>query len=93
MKEKISSRLDVPWLREGGVPKLLAVLNRDGEEARAVGGAVRNALLGEPSTEIDIATTAAPEEVRRRVTAAGYKAVPTGIDHGTITVVIDGAPF
>jgi len=93
MKEKISSRLDVPWLREGGVPKLFAVLDRDGEETRAVGGAVRNALLGEPSTEIDIATTAMPEEVQRRVTAAGFKAVPTGIDHGTITVVIDGAPF
>ena len=93
MNENISSRLDVPWLREGGVPKLLAVLNRDGEETRAVGGAVRNALLGEPSAEIDIATTAVPEEVQQRVTAAGFKAVPTGIDHGTITVVIDGAPF
>lgn len=93
MKEKIISRLDVPWLREGGVPKLLAVLNRDGEETRAVGGAVRNALLGEPVKEIDIASTAVPEEVQRRVTAAGFKAVPTGIGHGTITVLVEGIPF
>ncbi len=58
-----------------------------------VGGAVRNALLGLPVGEIDVATTAVPEEVVRRVEAAGWKAVPTGIEHGTITVVIDGHPF
>jgi len=93
MHQKISSRLDVAWLREGGVPKLLAVLNRDGEEARVIGGAVRDALLGEPVREIDVATTAAPEEVERRAVAAGFKAVPTGLKHGTLTVVIDGTPF
>ena len=65
------------------------VLDRDGEEARVVGGAVRNALLGEPISEFDIATTAVPQEVIRRATAAGFKPVPTGIEHGTITVVID----
>ena len=54
-----------------------------------VGGAVRNALLGEPISEFDIATTAVPEEVIRRAAAAGFKPVPTGIEHGTITVVID----
>ena len=58
-----------------------------------VGGAVRNALLGLPVEEIDVATTAVPEEVVRRVTAAGFKPVPTGIEHGTITVVIDKHPF
>ncbi len=83
----------VPWLAGGALPKLLAVLNGDGEEARVVGGAVRNALLDLPSHEIDVATTALPEEVKRRVTAAGYKAVPTGIEHGTITVVVGNAPF
>ncbi len=72
---------------------LLAVLDRDGEEARVVGGAVRNALLGEPLGDIDIATTALPQEVIRRVEAAGFKPVPTGIEHGTITVVADGRPF
>ena len=83
----------VPWLAGGALPKLLAVLDGDGEEARVVGGAVRNALLDLPSHEIDVATTALPEEVKRRVTAAGYKAVPTGIEHGTITVVVGNAPF
>ena len=83
----------VPWLAGGALPKLLAVLDGNGEEARVVGGAVRNALLDLPSHEIDVATTALPEEVKRRVTAAGYKAVPTGIEHGTVTVVVGNAPF
>ena len=51
---------DAAWLREGALARLLAVLDRDGEEARVVGGAVRNALLGEPIGEFDIATTAVP---------------------------------
>jgi poly(A) polymerase len=72
---------------------LLAALNRDGEEARIVGGAVRNALIGEPVADIDVATTCPPEETIRRAQDAGFKAVPTGIEHGTITVVVDGAPF
>jgi len=58
-----------------------------------VGGAVRNALLGLPVSEIDVATTALPDEVRRRVEAAGHKAVPTGIEHGTITAIIDRHPI
>jgi len=81
------------WLTTGGLPRLLSVLDCDGEEARVVGGAVRNALLGMPIAEIDVATTAVPEEVVRRVTAAGFKPVPTGIEHGTVTVVIDKHPF
>lgn len=81
------------WLTRGGVARLLAVLDAGGEEARVVGGAVRNELLGEPVHEVDIATTAVPDAVVRRVTAAGFKPVPTGLAHGTVTVVIDGAPF
>jgi poly(A) polymerase len=81
------------WLSHGEVARLLAVLGRDGEEARVVGGAVRNELLHRAVDEIDVATTAVPEEVARRVEAAGWKAIPTGIAHGTITVVIDGKPF
>jgi poly(A) polymerase len=72
---------------------LLAVLDRDGEEARVVGGAVRNALLGEPVTEWDIATTALPAEVTARGRRAGWKVAPTGIEHGTVTVIIDAIPF
>ncbi len=81
------------WLREGALPRLLAVLDRDGEEARVVGGAVRNQLLGAPVGDIDVATTAVPDEVVRRVKAAGFKPVPTGIEHGTVTVVVEGTPF
>jgi poly(A) polymerase len=81
------------WLTTGALPRLLEVLDRDGEEARVVGGAVRNALLDMPIHEIDVATTAVPEEVVRRVQAAGFKPVPTGIEHGTVTVVIDKHPF
>jgi poly(A) polymerase len=81
------------WLKHGPLPRLLAVLNRDGEEARAIGGAVRDTLLGREPGEIDIATTAPPPEVIRRVEAAGFKAVPTGIDHGTVTVIVDRHPF
>jgi poly(A) polymerase len=84
---------DAAWLTQGDVARLLAVLNSDGQEARVVGGAVRNALLKHPFEEIDVATTAVPEEVARRIEASGWKAVPTGIEHGTITAVIDGKPF
>ncbi len=81
------------WLTSGALPRLLGVLDRDGEEARVVGGAVRNALLEIPIHEIDVATTAVPDVVVKRVTAAGFKPVPTGIEHGTVTVVIDKHPF
>jgi len=84
---------EFPWLRERPLASLLAVLNRDGEEARIVGGAVRNALLRLPHGDIDIATTALPQEVMRRAEAAGFKRVPTGFEHGTVTVVIEGQPF
>ncbi len=84
---------EATWLKAGALPRLLGVLDRDGEQARVVGGAVRNALLAAPIAEIDVATTALPDEVVRRVETAGFKAVPTGIAHGTITVVIDKHPF
>jgi len=81
------------WLERGPLAQLLALLDRDGEEARAIGGAVRDALLGKEPVEVDVATTATPPEVMRRVEAAGFKAVPTGIEHGTVTVVIESRPF
>jgi poly(A) polymerase len=84
---------DAPWLRSGPTARVLALLNGNGEEARVVGGAVRNALLGIPVADIDLATTARPAEVVRRAKAAGIKSVPTGIDHGTVTLVVDSHPF
>jgi poly(A) polymerase len=84
---------DDAWLRAPAVQRVLDLLNGGGEEARVVGGAARNALIGVPLSDVDVATTALPEEVMRRAVAAGIKAVPTGIDHGTVTLVIDGIPF
>jgi poly(A) polymerase len=83
----------VAFLKKKPLANVLAVLNGEGEEARVVGGAVRNLLLGLPLIEIDLATTALPKTVIDRVTAAGFKAVPTGIEHGTVTVVAEGKPF
>jgi tRNA nucleotidyltransferase/poly(A) polymerase len=79
-----------PWFNDDGVRHVFALLDRDGEEARVIGGAVRNALFGLPVGDIDFATTATPDVIVRRAAAAGIKAVPTGIDHGTVTLVIDG---
>ncbi len=84
---------DAPWLTSGAAARVLALLNGNGEEARVVGGAVRNALLGIPIGDVDIATTALPAEVIRRAKAAGVKSVPTGIEHGTVTLVVDSHPF
>ncbi|KPF88670.1 poly(A) polymerase [Rhodopseudomonas sp. AAP120] len=86
-------RADAPWLHDGPAAKVLALLNGGGEEARVVGGAVRNALLQLPIGDVDIATTALPDEVVRRAKAAGIKAVPTGIEHGTVTLVLEGHGF
>lgn len=84
------TRLDPqPWMTAPSAVKLMAALG----EARFVGGAVRNTLLGMPVTEVDIATPLVPEKVRERLTAVGIKAVPTGIEHGTITAVVDGQPY
>lgn len=84
---------DAPWLTSGPAARVLALLNADGEEARVVGGAVRNALLRLPPGDIDIATTAVPDEVVRRAGAARIRSVPTGIAHGTVTLVVEGHPF
>jgi poly(A) polymerase len=89
----VTRRLAAAWLREAPLRDILAALDGEGEEARIVGGAVRNALLDEAHGDIDIATTALPSEVIRRVEAAGFKAVPTGVEHGTVTVVAAGQPF
>ncbi|HTU00120.1 MAG TPA: CCA tRNA nucleotidyltransferase [Rhizomicrobium sp.] len=75
-------------------PETRAVMAALGEgNARFVGGPVRNALLDKPVSDIDIATPLKPDEVVKRLQAAGLKAVPTGIEHGTITAVAGGKPF
>ena len=74
---------------------VMAALEAAGGEgcARFVGGCVRNALTGHPVDDIDIATTLTPDAVIAALKAAGLKAVPTGIDHGTVTAVSGGKPF
>lgn len=84
--------LDAEWLRRPETQAVFAALAAKGHDARAVGGAVRNALAGEPVTDVDIATVALPAEVAAAAEAAGLKAVPTGLDHGTVTVIANGRP-
>ncbi len=72
---------------------LFAALTPTGAETRVIGGAVRDALYGRTPHEIDLATTALPDTVMRAAAAAGLKAVPTGIEHGTVTLVVAGAPY
>jgi len=81
------------WLRRAETQAVLGALARRGFAARAVGGAVRNALLGLPVTDVDIATTARPEEVMAAAQAAGLASAPTGIAHGTVTVIANHVPY
>jgi poly(A) polymerase len=80
------------WRRRRGIRRLLKALGADDGLTRYVGGAVRDDLLGLPVNDIDLATRIRPEEVVERLEAAGIKAVPTGIEHGTVTAVSDGQP-
>lgn len=89
----MNSVADQPWFQEPSLTRVLTLLNAEGGETRVVGGAVRNSLLGEPVGDIDLATTLLPSDVMARAAQAGIKAVPTGIDHGTVTLVMDGKPF
>jgi poly(A) polymerase len=93
MMESLDRAAIAELLTRPNLKCLLEVLNGDGEETRIVGGAIRNALVGKPVHEVDLAGTALPETVTARAKAAGLKAVPTGIEHGTITVIVDGEPF
>jgi poly(A) polymerase len=81
------------WLKDAGLQRVLALLNSDGGLAMVVGGAVRNSLMGLPVSDMDIATSLLPEAVIARADAAGIKSIPTGIKHGTVTLVVDGKPF
>jgi poly(A) polymerase len=80
------------WLTAPATRAVFAALAAAGHEARAVGGCVRNALIGEAVADIDLATPAEPEAVLAAGRAAGLHAVPTGIEHGTVTLVSSGVP-
>lgn len=72
---------------------VLSALRVEGQEVRFVGGCVRDAILGRPVKDVDIATPDSPEKVVKLLESAGLKAVPTGIEHGTVTAVSDHRPF
>lgn len=87
------TRIAAPWLDDPAPRAVCAALESGGAQALYVGGCVRNALLGAADSDIDIATDAQPERVMELALAAGLHPVPTGMDHGTITVVADGRGF
>jgi poly(A) polymerase/tRNA nucleotidyltransferase (CCA-adding enzyme) len=85
--------VDAPWLTSPSARAVCDAITVGGHPVFYVGGCVRNALLGEPVSDIDMATSATPEQVIKLSKAAGLKPVPTGIDHGTITVVSNGVGY
>ena len=80
------------WVNQPGTQALCAAIGLSGYRAFFVGGCVRNALLGLPVADIDIATDALPKTVSDIAENAGFKVIPTGIDHGTVTVIAAGVP-
>ena len=91
--KRVAELADAEWLKRPATRAVFAALRDDGHKVRAVGGAVRNTLLGRAVADIDLATPALPDIVMRVAEKAGLKAVATGIDHGTVTVISDHQPF
>lgn len=87
------TRVSGPWLDDPATQAVMAMLSGGGHQALAVGGCVRNALLGLPVADVDIATDALPERVMDLAQGAGLRAVGTGLAHGTVTVVAGGRGF
>ena len=81
------------WLHDEDAQRVCRVVQGGGHPIYFVGGCVRDALLGLPDSDVDLSTEATPETVMALAKAAGVKAVPTGIDHGTVTLVSGGKPF
>ncbi|MGZ3404079.1 MAG: CCA tRNA nucleotidyltransferase, partial [Phenylobacterium sp.] len=92
MSETIGQR---PWMTSPDTAAVLDALEAAGgaDCARFVGGCVRNTLIGKPVSDIDIATRLTPDQVIAGLKAAGLKAVPTGVEHGTVTAVSGGKPY
>lgn len=87
------TRITDAWLSDPAAQTVMGLLIEAGHQAYFVGGCVRNALLGAPVADVDIATSALPDTVSVLAENAGFKAIPTGIDHGTITIVVEDQPF
>jgi poly(A) polymerase len=83
---------DAPWRKDPDLARLADALGEAEGLVRFVGGAVRDTLLGLPVSDLDLATSLRPDEASARIRAAGFKAVPTGIAHGTVTAVLSSGP-
>jgi len=87
------TRIDQPWLKDTATQAVCDAVTADGSLLFFVGGCVRNALMGVAVSDLDLSTDAHPEKVMQLAKRAGLKAVPTGIEHGTVTVISSGIPF
>ena len=91
--DDITLPAETSWLKDAGAAALCRVIGDAGHLVYFVGGCVRNALMGQPDSDIDISTDALPETVMELAKTAGLKAIPTGMDHGTVTVIAHGNPY
>lgn len=91
--DRSASIAGAPWLGEPALQRLFDALDDDGQTLRIVGGAVRNTLLDAPVHDVDLATTLLPDTVMSRATAANLTPLPTGLRHGTVTVMSNGRSF
>ncbi len=92
----MNARLDPAkhsWMTAGETATVVSAIQAAGGEARIVGGAVRNAIVGEDVTDIDIATTLNPDAYISALKNADVEIVPTGLEHGTVTAIVNGRPF
>ena len=87
------TRITAEWLVSEPAQTVCALLTDAGYQAWFVGGCVRNALLGEPVADLDLSTDAQPDRVTALAESAGLKVIPTGVDHGTVTVLSQHVPF
>ncbi|MDF1720230.1 MAG: CCA tRNA nucleotidyltransferase [Minwuia sp.] len=84
---------DAPWLNTRDLQQIFAAIAAAGGEVRVVGGAVRDHLLGRPIKDVDLATTLQPDAVIEAAAQAGLRTIPTGMDHGTVSFVINGQTY
>lgn len=87
------TRITAEWITQDASQTICRLLTDAGHQAWFVGGCVRNALLGEPVADLDLSTDAVPVKVTELAQKAGLKVIPTGIDHGTVTIVVNDIPF
>ena len=92
-QNELSLPAETPWLNDPKVARVCTAIEDGGYDIFFVGGCVRNVVLDEVASDIDMSTNAHPETVMKLAKDAGLKAIPTGIDHGTVTVVSSGTPY